>query len=116
MNTVYIYTLSVPIMNISCFVEALKFDIPTSQATYPKNTPRYIKNLFEMPSFADSGYAGLKKYMTKHDNYEFDESYSDKDYNLTPPYVSPEKLSRKRKEKGLLILSGSQASTSNKRR
>jgi hypothetical protein len=37
-----------------------------------------------MLSFVDNGYTGLKDYMTMHADYDSDESYSDKNDNLTP--------------------------------
>lgn len=109
-NNIYVYTLLMPIMNIFCFVEALSFKIPTNQATYVKDTPRYIKNIFKMLSFVDNGYIGLKDYITVHTDYDSDESYSDKNNNLTPPYISPQKVAQKRKE-----ASSSEPSTSSKK-
>ncbi|RCH81214.1 hypothetical protein CU098_008880, partial [Rhizopus stolonifer] len=87
-----------PTMNILCFVEALNFKIPTNQATYVKDTPRYVKNIFKMLSFVDNGYIGLKVYMLVHNDYDSDGSYSDKNDNLAPPYISPQKVSQKKKE------------------
>lgn len=97
-NTVYVYTLSMPMINMYCFAKVYSFKIPEDQATYLKDTPRYVKNIFKVLNFVDNSYTGLKDYMTKHTGYESDETYSDKDGNLTPPYLPRESNLRKRKE------------------
>jgi hypothetical protein len=43
------------------------------------------------------GYDVLNAYMIQHDGYGSDESYAGKNDCLTPPYISPQKVSSKRK-------------------
>ncbi|KAL9537115.1 hypothetical protein MBANPS3_012070 [Mucor bainieri] len=95
-NKIHLYCLSMPLLDMYCFSEVMSFDIPTNPALFPKELPRYAKNLIKMLNIVYSGYLILKKYITDHSAYVSDDTNSDFDI-LSPPYVSPQKNSSKRK-------------------
>jgi hypothetical protein len=81
-----------------CFVEITKFDIPTNPATYPKDLPRYMKNIFKVFNLVTYGSQVLTNYITNYDDYSSDESNFDYDDGaLSPPYISTQKSTTKRK-------------------
>lgn len=96
-NYIYVYALQMPILNFFCFVEVLKFKIPTNPATSLKDTPRFFKNLFKVLDLVKFSQLKWKSYMTRHDDFDSDDSLLDENNSLSPPYILPQKITKKRK-------------------
>ncbi|KAI9365701.1 hypothetical protein BD770DRAFT_356515 [Pilaira anomala] len=96
-NIIYLYSLSMPIMNLFCFVKVMEFKIPLQASLFSKELPHYFKELIKMLGYVLHGYRELEEYMTSHEDYDSDESHNSSN-TLSPPYVSPVKAGMKRKK------------------
>ena len=61
-NAVHLYALSLPIMNVFCFVGASSFKASDCKAMFSKDMPRFIKNVHKTSTFVGHGYNELKQY------------------------------------------------------
>ncbi|OAD73027.1 hypothetical protein PHYBLDRAFT_159066 [Phycomyces blakesleeanus NRRL 1555(-)] len=112
-NTIHLYCLTMPIIGFYCFVEVMSYPIPTNPATYPKDLPRYVKNLFKTLKLVIHGADVLQRYMTSFEYYSSDETISDDNSPLSPPFISPQKTG---KRKGISKTSTTDSNIDNKRK
>ena len=92
-NKIHVYCLSMPILKIYCFVEIINFSIPTSSSTLSKDFPQYIKYLIKTLKLIAFSAKKLKEYMVENDLYESDDTQTSP---LSPPYVSPQKGTKRK--------------------
>lgn len=86
-NTIYLYSMSMSMLNMYCCVELMKFDIPITPMTFAKELPLYIKKMIQVFDIVKNSYDVAEDYMTHYD-YTSDDSSSP---YLSPAYISPQK-------------------------